>query len=188
MICKLATTAHHAEVSSENDMLILVDPMDQALGVLNKHACHSGEGVLHRAFSAFVFDPEGNLLLQKRSQQKRLWPGYWSNSCCSHPIAGEKLHAAVTRRVEEELGLRVTPKFLYKFIYHASYGEVGSEHELCHVFLAESAQQPMVNCNEVADWRWVSAQALSREMQESPDAFTPWLKLEWPVVLEAAHV
>ena len=166
-------------------MLILVDPQDQELGLLNKTACHDGEGLLHRAFSAFVFDPAGNLLLQKRSQQKRLWPGYWSNSCCSHPVAGEKLHRAVARRVEQELGLQVIPRFLYKFIYQASYGELGSEHELCHVFLAESSHQPLVNCNEVAEWRWISAEDLSDEMAQTPEAFTPWLKLEWPVVLQA---
>ena len=188
MICKLATGVHHPEVSSDSDMLILVDPLDQELGLLSKDACHDGEGLLHRAFSVFIFNSEGNLLLQKRSEQKRLWPGYWSNSCCSHPRAGEKTSHAVSRRVEQELGLSVVPKFVYKFTYQASFGEVGSEHELCHVFRALTSETPRANRNEVSEWRWISPQALNEELELSPDTFTPWLKLEWPVLLENTNV
>lgn len=188
MICKLAQPMRHAEVSSDSELLILVDPLDQALGALSKDACHDGKGVLHRAFSVFVLNEREELLIQKRSQTKRLWPGYWANSCCSHPLAGEKMSDAVKRRVEQELGLEVTPEFIFKFEYHASFGEAGSEHELCHVHIARTSQEPNINCNEIQAWRWIGIEQLSRELERHPDVFTPWLKLEWPRLLEGSHV
>ena len=184
MICELANRMDHPEVSSDKDLLVLVDPLDREIGLLAKDACHDGDGALHRAFSVFLINDRNQLLLQQRSAAKRLWPSYWSNSCCSHPIAGEKLESAVARRVRQELGLDVEARFLYKFIYQAGFGKEGSEHELCHVYWAKCNQDPSVNRNEVAAWRWVSAPDLSAEMAQRPESFTPWLQLEWPKILE----
>ena len=184
MICELARSAPHPKVSSDSELLVLVDPLDRELGLLAKDACHDGAGALHRAFSVFVLNEHKQLLLQQRSAGKRLWPGYWSNSCCSHPVAGEKLEDAVTRRVLQELGLQVEATFLYKFIYRASFQDLGSEYELCHVYWAKSHEAPSVNANEVAAWRWVSAENLSEEIALDPESFTPWLQLEWPKILE----
>ncbi len=186
MICELAKRPERPEVSSDKDLLVLVDALDQDIGYLAKDACHDGEGALHRAFSVFVFNAHNEVLLQQRSAEKRLWPSFWSNSCCSHPIAGEPLDHAVTRRVEQELGLRVEGNFLYKFIYQASFEEAGSEHELCHVFWARSTQTPCVNAREVTALRWVSAAQLTSELALEPDSFTPWLRLEWPRLLADA--
>ncbi len=169
----------HAVVSSEEDLLILVDAEDREIGTLAKSACHDGEGVLHRAFSLFVFNAEGETLLQRRHPDKRLWPGYWSNGCCSHPRMGEEQGAAARRRAAEELGLALRPEFVFKFRYHAAFRDRGSERELCSVFVASTAATPAVNRTEVADWRWVGRDALDREIENRPDAFTPWLKLEW---------
>ncbi len=121
-------------VSSEDERLILVDSNDRELGTSPKSDCHDGDGVLHRAFSLFVFNADGALLIHQRQADKRLWPLYWSNSCCSHPRAGEDMELAVSRRLEQELGLRANLRFMYKFEYAAAFGDVGSEHELCWVY------------------------------------------------------
>lgn len=173
-------------VSSETDLLVLVDEADNTLGVLDKAACHDGEGRLHRAFSVFVLDRDGRVLLQQRARGKRLWPGYWSNSCCSHPRAGEALEAAAARRLEQELGLVCAPERVYAFTYRARYGEHGTEHEYCHVFLGRSDTTPQVNQREVAAWRWVAPEDLERELEETPERFTPWFRLEW-AELRSAH-
>jgi isopentenyl-diphosphate delta-isomerase len=173
-------------VSSETDLLVLVDEADNALGVLDKAACHDGDGRLHRAFSVFVLDRNGRVLLQQRAHGKRLWPGYWSNSCCSHPRAGEALETAAVRRLEQELGLVCTLERVYAFTYRARYGERGTEHEYCHVFLGRSDATPQVNRHEVAAWRWVAPEELERELEETPERFTPWFRLEW-AELRSAH-
>ena len=166
-------------VSSDDEPLILVDEQDREVGTLDKKSCHDGAGALHRAFSLFVFNAEGDTLLQRRHADKRLWPGYWSNGCCSHPRRGEDLEEAVVRRASQELGLAVAPEFLFKFQYQASFGAIGSEFELCSVFVSHGAGKPRVNSAEIAEWRWISRRDLDREMQTAADHFTPWLKIEW---------
>ena len=169
-------------VSREDEPLILVNGEDEPVGTLAKSACHDGAGVLHRAFSLFVLNAAGETLLQRRQGSKRLWPGYWANSCCSHPRPGEETSAAVRRRARDELGLAVRPEFLFKFQYQAAFAELGSEFELCAVYLGRVADGavPRINRAEIAEWRWVGAAALDRELREAPDAFAPWLTLEWP--------
>lgn len=180
------TATEDPVVSSETDLLVLVDEADNALGVLDKAACHDGEGRLHRAFSVFVLDRDGRVLLQQRAHGKRLWPGYWSNSCCSHPRAGEALESAAVRRLEQELGLACTLERVYAFTYRARYGERGTEHEYCHVFLGRSDATPRVNRREVAAWRWMAPEDLARELEATPERFTPWFRLEW-AELRRAH-
>ncbi len=166
-------------VSSENESLILVDADDRVLGSLDKSACHAGGGILHRAFSLFVFNAAGETLLQRRHASKRLWPGYWSNSCCSHPRQGEDMAVAVRRRAWDELGLSPPIEFLFKFEYRASFADAGSEFELCSVFIGRCDDAPRINSTEIADWRWILPHDLDREIELSPQTFTPWLKLEW---------
>ena len=166
-------------VSRDDEPLILVDGDDRELGTLDKASCHDGDGVLHRAFSLFVFNAEGDTLLQRRHSDKRLWPGFWSNACCSHPRRGEALLQAVVRRAEQELGLAVEPKFLFKFQYRATFADAGSEFELCSVFVSHGSPPPRVNATEIAEWRWVSPDDLEREIETAPAEFTPWLKIEW---------
>lgn len=173
-------TQNNAVVSFEDEPLILVDAEDNVLGHASKQACHDGEGQLHRAFSVFLFDPQGRLLLQQRAPSKRLWPGYWSNSCCSHPRYGESMDAAAARRVREELGLSPALYFLFKFSYHAHYGEIGAEHELCSIYAAVTDQPAMVNANEVAATRWIEPAALDNALSATAADYTPWLALEWP--------
>lgn len=178
---------NRAVVSDRSEFLVLVDEGDREIGVETKHACHEGEGLLHRAFSIFVFNTRDELLLQRRSAQKPLWPNYWSNTCCSHPRQGETMEEAVQRRLNEELGIRTPLAYLYKFQYHAQYESVGSEREYCWVYYGRYEGDPDVNLNEIADWRYVSVDGLDAELAATPDDFTPWLKLEW-AELKAAHL
>ena len=166
-------------VSSEDEELILVDDDDRETGFLSKALCHDGDGVLHRAFSAFLFDDSGALLLQQRASSKRLWPGYWSNSCCSHPRRSESMEVATRRRLDDELNIDAELKFVYKFRYQASFGELGSEHELCHAFLGRVSGIVRPNEEEIAAIRFVMPDALTVELEENPDLFTPWFRLEW---------
>lgn len=172
------------EVSNDDEELILVDNDDNQIGFLSKGACHDGEGVLHRAFSIFVFNSSGELLVHLRSGEKRLWPGFWSNSCCSHPRRGETMNEAINRRLFEELQMSSELHLLYKFSYHAPFGEAGSEREMCSVFVGRSDDLPRANPHEISDWHWLTPRQLEEEMDARPEEFTPWFKLEWPRVRE----
>jgi isopentenyl-diphosphate delta-isomerase len=166
-------------VSNASEQLILVDEQDRELGFKGKADCHTGKGVLHRAFSVFVFNSANEVLLQQRSLSKMLWPGYWSNACCSHPRRGETMTEAVRRRLEQELGFECPVEYLYKFKYHAQYEGIGAEHELCSVYYGRYDGAVDVNVNEIAAWRFVGVTALERELKNAPETFTPWFKMEW---------
>ena len=135
---------------SQPDTLILVDEEDREVGSCEKVDCHIGDGKLHRAFSVFLFNPNGELLIQQRSEQKMLWPLIWANSCCSHPRLGEDTFDAAHRRIREELGVSCELQYLYKFVYHASYGTTGSEHENCWVFAGHFDGNLDINPDEIA--------------------------------------
>ena len=132
--------AREEVVSNVNEQLILVDDQDRELGFKSKGDRHSGKGVLHRAFSIFVLNSDNELLLQKRSGTKLLWPNYWSNTCCSHPRRGESMSEAVSRRLKQELGFECPLAYLYKFKYRADYGAIGAEHEFCWVYYGRAPQ------------------------------------------------
>ena len=166
-------------VSSESEALILVNPSDEVVGYLDKSAAHDGEGVLHRAFSLFIFNPDGRLLLQQRAPGKRLWPEFWSNSCCSHPRQGERMDEAVHRRLEQELGMSAELNFAYKFEYSAPFRDLGTEHELCWVYIGQTDSQPVINTTENMDWRWIDPAQLTDAIAAEPERYTPWLKMEW---------
>jgi isopentenyl-diphosphate Delta-isomerase len=166
-------------VSSASEQLILVDENDNQTGYMDKASCHDGDGLLHRAFSLFVFDEDGRLLMQRRSATKRLWPLYWSNSCCSHPRAGETMIDATARRLREELNIGAELEFAYKFTYQASFGELGSERELCWVYLGRTRDRIVPNSSEIAATRLVTAAELEDELVARPEEFTPWFMLEW---------
>jgi isopentenyl-diphosphate delta-isomerase len=173
---------------SDSDLLILVDEADREIGLLGKEPCHDGEGVLHRAFSVLIYNGRGELLLQQRAAGKRLWPLYWSNSCCSHPRVGESLEAASKRRLYEELGLSCPLTFLFKFQYQAQFAAIGAERELCSVFIGRCTGEIRVDSNEISSWRWIGPEALRAEMSAAgAQRFTPWFRLEWERV-EREHL
>ena len=164
---------------AESESLILVDEADREVGYMSKSRCHEGRGVLHRAFSLLIFNEKGELLLQRRSAGKRLWPHYWSNSCCSHPRRAEAMEAAIHRRLREELGLACPLHFLFKFQYQALFDDVGAEHELCSVFIGRSTGRVLIDHEEISDWRWVSPERLTAELGTGAERFTPWFAMEW---------
>lgn len=166
-------------VSFNDEPLVLVDEQDREIGFLDKATAHQGQGVLHRAFSLLVFNRQGELLLQQRAAGKRLWPGYWSNTCCSHPRRGETLEVAIERRLSEELGMHCDLRFLFKFQYQAQFDDQGAEHELCWVYAGHSDDVPVLNLNEVSALRYIAPDALDAEMAARPQTFTPWFKSEW---------
>ncbi|MDH5254458.1 MAG: isopentenyl-diphosphate Delta-isomerase [Gammaproteobacteria bacterium] len=165
--------------AAKEDLLVLVDEADREIGTLPKTAGHVGAGTLHRAFSVFLFDDQGAVLIQQRAPGKMLWPGFWSNSCCSHPRPGEPVEAAAQRRVREELHVECRLSFLYKFRYQARFGDVGSEHELCYVYAGYPRGTLVVDPTEIAAHRWVSPEELTRDIAAQPDRFSPWMKMEW---------
>ena len=175
-----APHARVGEIAADSEPLILVDDADREIGHLDRANCHAGSGVLHRAFSLLIFNGNGELLLQQRAATKRLWPLYWSNSCCSHPRRAESMEAAVHRRLGEELGVSCPLHFLFKFQYQAQFDAAGAERELCSVFIGRCSGRVRVNPAEIHDWRWISTAALQAEMA-GPEAakFTPWFRLEW---------
>jgi isopentenyl-diphosphate delta-isomerase len=170
--------SRHAALDPE--ALILVDRADRDVGRLSKAMCHEGRGILHRAFSLLIFNDAGDLLIQQRAAGKRLWPLYWSNSCCSHPRSGESMEAATQRRLRQELGIACPLEFLFKFEYQAQFDATGSEHELCSVFIGRASDPITVDPEEILAWRWVSPEALETQLTaHSGDKFTPWFTLEW---------
>ncbi len=168
------------DIMLDSEPLILVDDADREIGHLDRDNCHAGSGVLHRAFSLLIFNGEGQLLLQQRAAGKRLWPLYWSNSCCSHPRRHETIEVAIHRRLREELGIDCPLRFLFKFQYQAQFDAAAAERELCSVFIGRWIGRVHPNAAEVHDWRWIDTAALQAELQ-GPEArtFTPWFRIEW---------
>jgi isopentenyl-diphosphate delta-isomerase len=174
----------HRVVSSEAEDLILVDADDNETGFLSKAQAHDGRGILHRAFSVFLFNEKGEMLLQQRVGTKRLWPGYWSNSCCSHPRRGESMQTATRRRLRDELNVDAELEYVYKFSYQAGFGELGSEHELCHVYLGSVRGDVQANDHEIESVRFVNVADLEAEFEATPEQFTPWFLMEWRALRE----
>jgi len=161
-----------------NDV-VLVDSHDVQIGVCDKRNAHLGAGQLHRAFSVHLIDGLGRHLLQRRAAGKMLWSGYWSNACCSHPAPGETIQDAASRRLREELGVRAACRALYSFEYHACFGSIGAEHELCHVLVARSDAEAFPDPDEISDTQWLMRDEISVRLAESQMQFTPWFRLQW---------
>ena len=174
-------------VSFDNEALIIVDAQDQILGHGTKAELHQGSGTLHRAFSIFLFNDAGEVLLQQRSADKPLWPGYWSNTCCSHPRRGESYGIATRRRLMEELGVEAPLWFTHRFRYQAQFDDDGAEHELCSVYVGRIDCDPAPNPKEISDWQWISPAALDEWLDTTPESLTPWFKLEWAALRSGEH-
>lgn len=157
------------------DKIILVDEKDREIGTEFKMKAHR-EGKLHRAFSIFVFDSQKNLLLQKRASTKYHSGGLWSNTCCSHPRAGETLDEAAHRRLKEEMGFDCDLQKISSFIYKVNLGGGLTEHEFDYVLVGSFDGDPKINTQEVEDFKWVSLEFLSRDIKNNPDKYTYWLK------------
>jgi isopentenyl-diphosphate delta-isomerase len=158
-----------------SNSVILVDKDDRMLGTMDKMAAHRG-GKLHRAFSVFIFDTQGRLLLQQRALDKYHSGGLWSNTCCSHPAPGEKTIDAVNRRLMQEMGIHCELDHAFSFIYREEMNGL-TEHELDHVFFGVCDTVPVPAPIEVAGFRYMPMQILSNELKAQPAIYTKWLEI-----------
>jgi len=164
-------------VSSENERVILVDEADRELGAEEKLAAHRNGGRLHRAFSVFVFDDDGQLLLQRRADGKYHSAGLWSNTCCGHPRPGEEVTDAARRRLFEEMGFDCPLERRFSFEYKAELENGLTEHELDHVLVGRFAGNPNPDPSEVGAWRAVPPSEIESELAEDPEAYSAWFPI-----------
>jgi len=158
------------------EQVVLVDEQDHPIGLMEKQAAHVTPH-LHRAFSVFIFNSKGELLLQQRALTKYHSPGLWTNTCCSHPRDGETLEEATSRRLMEEMGMTCEMHEVYTFIYKAPVGQGLTEHEFDHVWIGQSDDAPNINREEVESWKYMSLNELSEDIQNHPERYTEWFKI-----------
>ncbi|MEO0469588.1 MAG: isopentenyl-diphosphate Delta-isomerase [Bacteroidota bacterium] len=153
--------------------VVLVDNKDNPIGRMEKLAAHE-QGLLHRAFSIFVFNQQHELLLQQRALHKYHSAGLWSNTCCSHPYPDNPIETDLHDRLQFEMGMDCPLEFGFSFIYQCNLEKGLVEHELDHVYIGYSDTPPQPNPDEVMDWRWINQADLRREIIEHPERFTFW--------------
>jgi isopentenyl-diphosphate delta-isomerase len=169
-------------IDATTEILILVDENDNEVGFQDKVSAHQ-EGALHRAFSVFVFNSRGLMLLQRRAMDKYHSPGLWSNTCCSHPRRGEKTSEACSRRLIEEMGMKCNLNFAFNFTYRAEFENGLIEHEFDHVYFGTSDKIPTPEPREVEDWKYITIPQLQEDISTHPENYTEWLKICFPKVL-----
>jgi isopentenyl-diphosphate Delta-isomerase len=158
------------------DQLVLVNEKDEMVGIGAKLKIHR-EGLLHRAFSIFIFNSHGELLVQRRAFSKYHSAGLWSNTCCGHPRPGERILDAAQRRLKYEMGLDCSLEEAATFIYRVDVGNGLIEHEFDYVFVGHSEADPILNLEEAIDSRLMGFTELAREMNSFPEDFTCWLRI-----------
>jgi isopentenyl-diphosphate delta-isomerase len=159
-----------------SEQVILVDENDKEIGQMAKMEAHQ-KGVLHRAFSVFIFNTEGKMLLQQRAQGKYHSAGLWSNTCCSHPRPGEKNQDAAERRLYEEMGIKCPLTEIFSFIYKTQLENGLTEYEYDHVYIGTSNQIPHPDTTEVAAWAYKTQEELEPQIKAQPEKYTEWFKL-----------
>jgi len=158
------------------EKVILVTKDDQPIGLMPKMEAHE-KAVLHRAFSVFVLNAKGEIMLQQRAADKYHSPLLWTNTCCSHQRDGETNIEAGKRRLREEMGFVVELKELFSFIYKAPFDNGLTEHELDHVMIGSFEGEPVINTEEVADWKWMFPKDIKDDIAKAPDSYTAWFKI-----------
>ncbi len=167
----------------EQEKVILVNEKDDELGLMPKMEAHE-KGILHRAFSIFLFNENNELLLQRRALSKYHSPGLWTNTCCSHPRSGETVLEAAHRRLKEEMGISTQLEQKFSFIYHARLDQNLIEHELDHVVMGSFNGEPSINLTEVDNWKYVSIERLVEAVKSTPEDYTEWFKICLNQVIE----
>ena len=160
----------------KEEQVILVNEKDEPIGLMNKLEAHE-KAVLHRAFSVFVLNDKNEVMLQQRAHHKYHSPLLWTNTCCSHQRAGETNLEAGKRRLFEEMGFIAELKELFHFIYKASFDNGLTEHELDHVMIGYSNEEPRINSDEVESWKWMSIEAIKVDMRLNPSVYTVWFRI-----------
>lgn len=162
--------------------VVLVDEKDTQIGIMEKMAAHIVPR-LHRAFSIFIFNSKGELLLQQRALTKYHSPGLWTNTCCSHPWNGETLEQATARRLKEEMGMQCDMHEVFTFIYKAPVGLGLIEHEFDHVWFGQSDEEPHINTEEVASWKYMNLDDIAVDIKAHPELYTEWFKISFDEIL-----
>jgi isopentenyl-diphosphate delta-isomerase len=175
------------QARSVEERVVLVDLHDNAVGEMGKMEAHR-KGVLHRAISVFVFNSEGEMLLQQRAESKYHCGGQWSNTACSHPRPGEVVAQAADRRLWEEMRLACDLAHRFSFVYRAEFDGGIVEHEFDHVFVGICDQEPTPNPDEVDNFRWANVGAVRREMTERSGKFTPWFRICFERAVSAPRI
>jgi isopentenyl-diphosphate delta-isomerase len=171
--------------NERNEEIILVDENDEQIGFETKLKAHENGGKLHRAFSIFIFDDPGKMLLQRRSKKKYHFGGLWTNACCSHPTRGEKLQEAAHARLRQEFGFDAELKEIFSFTYRApDPNSELTEFEFDHVFCGKFNDEPQPDPNEIEDWKWVDVMGLLADLESNPYDYTPWFRIAAHKVIE----
>ncbi len=160
----------------QEEYVILVNADNEELGTMPKMEAHE-KAVLHRAFSVFVMNNQGETMLQQRAAEKYHSPLLWTNTCCSHQRLGESNIEAGKRRLQEEMGFVTELKELFSFVYKAPFDNGLTEHELDHVLIGTYAGEPHINPEEVANWKWMKPAAIKEDIQRHPENYTAWFKI-----------
>ena len=158
------------------DNVILVDVQDNQIGLMPKLEAHE-KGVLHRAFSVFIFNNKGELMLQRRALSKYHSPGLWTNTCCSHQREGETNIFSAKRRLNEEMGFVTELIEKTSFIYKANFDNGLTEHELDHIIVGKYNHSPVINSSEVDSWKWMSMEDIRNDIKDQPHNYTAWFKI-----------
>lgn len=158
------------------ELVVLVDEQDNQLGLMPKMEAHE-KAVLHRAFSVFVFNDQGELMLQQRAADKYHSPLLWTNTCCSHQRDGESSLEAGKRRLQEEMGFVCDLEVVFSFVYKAPFDNGLTEHELDHVMVGTFNGTPNINPEEVASYKWMALEDVKKDMGQNPDNYTAWFKI-----------
>ena len=160
----------------KRENVVLVDRNDNPIGLMPKLEAHE-KGVLHRAFSVFILNRKGQLMLQRRALDKYHSPGLWTNTCCSHPRESESIIEAGLRRLKEEMGFTTPLEPMFSFIYKSKFDNGLTEHEFDHVLLGYYDKPPFINAIEVSEWKWMSLEKIILEIKNKPEDFTVWFKI-----------
>ncbi len=167
----------------EEDKVILVNEHDDMVGIMDKMEAHK-QGLLHRAFSIFIFNSKGEMLLQQRAITKYHSGGLWTNACCSHPMPGEKTNEAAVRRLQEELGFETPLEKVFDFVYKAEFDNGLTEYEFDHVFTGEYEGDVNINTEEVSEYCYKDIPEIKDMLQTHPQKFTAWFHLAFPKIEE----
>lgn len=167
------------------EFVITVNDNDEAIGTMEKMDAHQ-KGELHRAFSVFVFNSSGKILLHQRAKEKYHSGQLWTNTCCGHPRPNEETLNAAQRRLKEEMGFTCSLEHKFRFMYKAHLDHDMIEHEIDHVYFGFYNENPQPNPNEVMDYKWISTEELSDLIEINPNEFTEWFKICFPLVKELA--
>ena len=171
----------------EQEKVILVDENDNQIGLMPKMEAHE-KAVLHRAFSVFIFNDKNELMLQQRALHKYHSPGLWTNTCCSHQRDGESNIEAGKRRLNEEMGFVTDLRETTSFVYKAPFDNGLTEHELDHVMIGNYNEEPIINKDEVASWKWMPLEDVKVDIALRPEKYTAWFKIIFEKFYEHINV